>query len=151
MVATDKCTESATQLWHLNETAASTQQGFLAGGQQLFRIVHAEKGLCLTALAAQPHALLTLSPCSRAVVGAALQQWAADADHRLILANSTLALNIGIPLFSPSSLLQLYPVQANAGNEVFVLPANATVVAVGGSGGGAIRTTVPAGGCLDVL
>jgi hypothetical protein len=150
VVAADRCTESASQLWHLNQT---TQQGgsSAAAGKQ-FTIVHAATGKCLTALASQSHALLTLSSCHPAAgseaVAALLQQWTTNADHHMILAGSQLCLNIGIPLFSPSSLLQLYPIQSGASNEVFMV--NATAVA-GGGFGGAIRTGTPAGGCVDVL
>lgn len=152
VVATDNCSETASQLWHLNEIAIAPQ-GLSTAQGKLFRIVHEEKGLCMTALAMQTHAKLTLSPCQPVdseVTGAALQYWTADADNRVILANSSLALNVGIPLFSPISLLQIYPVQAHADNEVFVLPVNAST-SVHGQSGGAIKTSVPAGGCLDVL
>ena len=81
-----------------------------------------------------------------------MQQWTTGPSgqpHLIILASSALestqlCLNIGIPLFSPLSLLQLYPIQPGAENEIFYFDnasANADV----------IRTTVPAGGCLDVV
>ena len=56
-----------------------------------------------------------------------------------------LCLNIGIPLFTPVSELQLYPIQSGAHNEIFFLNnASAGLPDV-------IGTSVPAGGCLDVV
>ncbi len=159
VVAADTCKSSASQLWTVHATEASANR---ETGNGTFTIVHEADGKCLTALAAHIHAALTLTPCSINEEVSAMQQWTAGPsgqEHLIILASSAsrsfpqwsqveaeaLCLNIGIPLFTPFSQLQLYPVQPGAGNEIFQFN-NASAGTPG-----VIVTSVPVGGCLDVI
>lgn len=153
VVAADTCKSSGSQLWTVHATGPAANHDSTGGSPNTtFAIVHEADGKCLTAVAAQMHATLTLAPCASSEDANARQQWTtgpSGQQHLIILASSAsestpLCLNIGIPLFSPLSLLQLYPIQPGAENEIFYFDNVSAKADV-------IKTTVPAGGCLDVV
>ena len=131
VVVTDHCTASKSQQWRLEADKT---------------LVHVSSGKCLAATAHANHAPLTLQACSAA---SATQQWRADSHSQWAVGaagkgGEELCLNVGEPLFSPSSMLQLYEPcndKTNYANQRFTLRKE----------DGTLRPDMPASGCVDVI
>lgn len=92
------------------------------------------------------HAMLTLQTCNAT---SGTQQWRVDSHSQWAMdaagkADEELCLNVGEPLFTPSSMLQLYKPcndNTNYANQRFTLRKE----------DGTLRPAMPATGCVDVI